>query len=273
MLAHPGKIAREGEVSAMTFEGFLVADEAELLAETKKCFDRYNNPNLGGLDKPALLLEAQFYIQELGRREDAKVARRDFRMELIVILLIFLELIAAVGLAIWGSRQQTHDVNQQLAAWGKIQDVLSQLQTSSAATAKTMVSLQSTTQSVNERIGLQLGRMGQMLLEFHVNVEGNKTDIFNRGNVDLKLWGYKVSGQPARFYKNPIPLRRGDYAHPPTLLRDLLSAKGNGVISLDIYVRDDFGNDFIANTGWAGQKVTSSSGMLTLMESHWDTPK
>ena len=46
-------------------------------------------------------------------------SNRDFLMELIVIFLIGLELLAAVGLAVWGGRQQTQEVNQQLSALGK----------------------------------------------------------------------------------------------------------------------------------------------------------
>jgi len=69
-------------------------------------------------------------------------SNRDFLMELIVIFLIGLELLAAVGLAVWGERQQTQEVNQQLSALGKTQDVLSKLQESSAATAQTLYNVE-----------------------------------------------------------------------------------------------------------------------------------
>jgi hypothetical protein len=114
--------------------------------------------------------------------------------------------------------------------------------------------------------------MAQMALEFNANVQGKKTEIINAGNVDLKLWGYKLSGEPAKFYKNPISLRRGEHANPPTLLKDILNAKGNGVISLDIYVRDDFGNEFIGNTNWAGP-LGGMFTTLNLMQSRWASPK
>jgi hypothetical protein len=257
----------------MTFEEFQIAQDIQLIYETKQCFDRYNNPLTGGGDKPALLLEAQFYIQELGRREDSKIARRDFRMELIVIVLIGLELVTAVGLAILGSRQQTHDVNQQLAAWGRIQDVLSQLQTSSEATAQTLVSLQSTTQSMNERIGLELGRMAQMALDLDYNVEAKKADIINRGNVDLKLWGYRVPGEHARLFKSPLSLRRSEHAHPPNLIADMQNGKGTWQDPLEIYVRDDFGNEFIGTTNWGGSNMTGMFSTFNVTQSRWAPPK
>lgn len=56
----------------MTFDEFDVATNEDLSREAKRCFDLYGSPGVGGLDKPQLVLEAQFYLQELGRREDSK---------------------------------------------------------------------------------------------------------------------------------------------------------------------------------------------------------
>lgn len=257
----------------MTFEEFQTAQNIQLLYATKQCFDRYNDVRVGADDKAGVLLEAQFYIQELGRREDSKIARRDFRMELIVIVLIGLELVTAVGLAIWGSRQQTHDVNQQLAAWGKIQGILSELQTSSGATAQTLVSLQSTTQTMNDRIGLELGRMGQTAIDWDFNVEAKKADIVNRGNVDLKLWGYKVPGEQARFFKSPLLLRRGEHAHVPSLLNDMKNGNGTWQDSLEIYARDDFGNEFKGTVNWGGPNVGGMYSAFNIQQSRWGSQK
>jgi hypothetical protein len=80
----------------MTHEAFLKATEEELKLQTKTCFDDATAMSGGSWDRRAAkLLEAQFYMQELDRRHDGKISRRDFRMELIVIALIGLELIAA----------------------------------------------------------------------------------------------------------------------------------------------------------------------------------
>jgi len=206
-------------------------------------------------------------MQELGRREDSKIATRDFRMELIVIFLIGLELVAAVVFAIAGARQQTRDTNQQLAAFGKMQDVMSRLQESSKATADTLQSLQSTTQSMNDRIGTQLGRMAQLAVDFAMNVPQNKADLFNRGNVDLTIWGYKVDGQPARTYKKPISLKRSEHLNLAILLHDIKNANGQG--SLDIYLRDDFENEFIAAIPVPAPNIVGTATTFDIVQHRW----
>jgi hypothetical protein len=53
----------------MTFEEFEKATPDDLRVEAKQCFDRGNeNPSWGG--GPTLLVQAQFYMQELDRREE-----------------------------------------------------------------------------------------------------------------------------------------------------------------------------------------------------------
>lgn len=176
----------------MTFEEFSDADDLMLLLETKACFDEYNDPNTGGLDKPALLLEAQFYIQELGRREDSRIARRDFRMELVVIFLIGLELVAAVVLAIWGGREQDRANQKQLTALGQVQGNLSNLNESSKATADTLTQLKAVTETMNGAIQKEVA----LFYDIRVNIvyeQGSKTLlVINNGRTSVTLWGVKV---------------------------------------------------------------------------------
>jgi ABC-type transport system involved in cytochrome bd biosynthesis fused ATPase/permease subunit len=70
----------------------------ELRQKANECFGRLHDS--GSHEIPALLIEAQFYMDEIERRKQDKVAKRDFMMELlaigleiIVILLIVLELV------------------------------------------------------------------------------------------------------------------------------------------------------------------------------------
>jgi hypothetical protein len=254
----------------MTFEEFEIATDIDLTRETKSCFDRYNDPNKGGGDKPALLLEAQFYMQELGRREDSRIATRDFRMELIVIFLIGLELVAAIGLAIIGSRQQTRDVNQELAAFGKMQTVLSQLQESSAATAQTLGSEQLTMQSMNDRLGVELGRLSRIDLRFTFAMASKIAEINNVGNTDVELWGYKLGDHPARAYKKPILLKgEAQIEHMPNVLKDIHDAT-EGMAGLEVYVRDEFNNEFVGEGKISvGPNVQSTYTVLQVVRRQW----
>jgi hypothetical protein len=69
----------------------------------------------GGMDRPALLLEAQIYLREVDRRGETWIARRDLWLEVIVIVLI----IAEIGIAAWEGKQQDKilgDMNKNVAA-------------------------------------------------------------------------------------------------------------------------------------------------------------
>jgi ABC-type transport system involved in cytochrome bd biosynthesis fused ATPase/permease subunit len=82
----------------MRTEDFENATEMELRQKANECFNTLHDS--GSHEKPALLIEAQFYMDEIERRKQDKVAKRDFKMELLaicleilVILLIVLELV------------------------------------------------------------------------------------------------------------------------------------------------------------------------------------
>jgi hypothetical protein len=187
----------------MTFDEFEEANEESLRRETKVCFDKYNNPYTGGLDKPALLLEAQFYIQELGRREDSRIARRDFRMELIVILLIGLELVTAVLLAIWGSREQDRANQKQLSALVQMQGVLQNLNTSSQTTAATLSQLKAVTETMNGAIQKQVGLFYDVELNIVYEKNSKTLTVSNNGRTNVVIWGVKVDDREKEMMKEP----------------------------------------------------------------------
>jgi hypothetical protein len=80
----------------MRVQEFKDKSELELLQLADDCFAEMDSPQEWQERRTALLLQAQLYMNEVDRRHDARVARRDFRMELIVIGLIALELIVGV---------------------------------------------------------------------------------------------------------------------------------------------------------------------------------
>lgn len=58
-----------------------------------------------------MLLEAQFYMQELERRDSERISKRDLRLELIVIALIGLEIVVAVLGTVYGVREGNEQAN------------------------------------------------------------------------------------------------------------------------------------------------------------------
>jgi hypothetical protein len=47
---------------------------------------------------------------------------------------------------------------------------------------------------MNDRLGVELGRMSQIILDF--SIAGKQSSAVNNGNVDLQFWGYKVGNGP-----------------------------------------------------------------------------
>src|SRR5712671_2429389 len=115
---------------------FKKKSDDELLQMADDCFALVEMR--GVQEEPAHLLKAQFYMNELDRRHDAKIARRDFRMELAVIALILLEVIIGIGGTVFGIREG----NKQAA-------ILDRMDRSTAATAMTMKELQKAQEGAN----------------------------------------------------------------------------------------------------------------------------
>ena|SRR5712664_2493833 len=107
----------------MRVEEFKKKTDDELVQMADDCFALLETR--GVQEEPAHLQKAQFYMSEVDRRHDAKIARRDFRMELIVIALILLEVIIGIGGTVFGIIEG----NKQVA-------ILDRMNRSTAATAR-----------------------------------------------------------------------------------------------------------------------------------------
>jgi hypothetical protein len=108
----------------MRIADFQKRTEAELLQLADDCFVAMDTA--GVEQKPAFLLQAQLYMNQANRVEDSRVAIRDFRLEIAVIVLIGIEIILSVVGLWYGIREGS----KQMA-------VLGQLNASADATAKT----------------------------------------------------------------------------------------------------------------------------------------
>jgi hypothetical protein len=87
-----------------------------------------------------LLFKAQLYMSELAKRHDDKNSKRDFRMEIVVIVLISVEIILSVVFGLLALREG----NQQAT-------VLSRMDTSTAATAAAMNEAKTSLKSLSEQ--------------------------------------------------------------------------------------------------------------------------
>jgi type II secretory pathway pseudopilin PulG len=157
-------------------------------------------------------VSAQFYMGELDRREKRRADKErdeietkrwkiDFYIDALIVVLIVFEIIAAIGLAIWGDQRQTEDVKKQLTAFGDMQTVLSQLQQSSKATAATLGALQKTTEEMNGRIGRQLSMSFEPSVVANYNTSNGMVEIVNAGSTLISIYGFVSGNYDVKFPK------------------------------------------------------------------------
>lgn len=123
----------------MNTDEFEKATEKDLRRKANECFDKLKDS--GSQEWPALLLSAQFYMDEIERREHDRVARRDLFLELVVILLIGLE----IYFGITGG-------NAQLDALQKLNANASQTATAVGASAEEQKTALDAIRKLDERV-------------------------------------------------------------------------------------------------------------------------
>jgi hypothetical protein len=145
--------------------------------------------------QPSDVVAAQFYMSELDRREnrrsdaerdriETKRRRVDLGLETLIVLLIGLE----IFLSLWGYQQQSKDAARELQAFHDMQVVLSNLHDTSKATADSMKTLESTTETMNTGVQNQLG----LSYDPSVTVKFEPTEklnVLNNGRTKITLWG------------------------------------------------------------------------------------
>jgi hypothetical protein len=139
----------------MRAEEFDTLTEKELQEKANNCFVQAENTNVnltgGHFDELRLHLEAQFYLTAVSKKRDDRVARRDFWMEVGVIILIGAEIILSIVFGTVGI----------LEGKGQMK-TLEHMDTSAAATATAMTTVSSTLKSLETDQAESLDRLTQM---------------------------------------------------------------------------------------------------------------
>src|SRR5713226_7504773 len=133
---------------------------------------------------PGYLAEAQFYMRELEHRRDSFTSIRDLILEIIVIALIGWE----IHMSYRGERLESQNFEKEQA-------VFANLQASSAATAKTLESLQKTTEEMNKNIETEVGLNYDVAVEVTFDNQVKHVNISNKGRTNVYVWGDKLDQQ------------------------------------------------------------------------------
>lgn len=121
---------------------------------------------------------------------------------------------------------------------------------------------------MNDRLAVELGRMSQITVNF--SFSGTKASISNQGNVDLQFWGFKVADVPARINKRPVLLKRSASIEVDGIASDIHKASKGDLVQ--VYVRDDFNNEFVAEEHMqVGPNIQGSGGRLEVVQRKWSS--
>jgi len=202
-----------------------------------------------GDERRILLVEAEFYLTELNRREDERAEMRRDRIETIrhrVNLGLEFLVLVLIGLELFVGYRQEQD---QAVAAKLEQEVLGKLQASSAATAATLTNLETTTEAMNEGIQTELGLNYALTVEFAFDKERQNFIIKNTGKTTIYLCGAEAG------YNDPSFSKKSDAIIPggkieftlPVLYDDLndLPEGGSARLPLRIFLRNQYGVKYV----------------------------
>jgi hypothetical protein len=167
---------------------------------------------------------ARFWIDEIERRENSRIARRDYRLELMVIVLIVFEILVTIGLAAYGWHQESQDLTQQLAAFSKVQQGLDNLDNSSKDTAKILAGLKATTDTMNGAMQKQVALFYDVDINIIYSEGTKKLVLINDGRTKTAIVGAKLSDEPIyKLDKPQIIPPGGSYEFTFDEVRDFVS--------------------------------------------------
>ena len=195
----------------MTFEEFEKADARTLRGRAKECFDTCSTEYLSPEQRSATFFEAQFYMQELDRRSGSWIARRDFWLEIAVIVLILFEIVLGIygtKLAMKQGVDEDNLMNRQNVILTNLQQSTADTATTmkglaeltktmgdnTSATAKTLLSLRSTTQEMNKAVQYQLALFYDPAITLIYDSAQNRALFQNTGRTGLTLDDLYVDG-------------------------------------------------------------------------------
>lgn len=227
--------------------------------------------------------QAQLYVAELNRREDARNAARDYKMERWVIVLIAAELVLAVIGIITGWREG----NNQIRKVDKQIEILDTLNRSSAATADTLTavrqaqeaSLDTQEHTLDNIVAMNTALHDELVLNYAVSIaltydeSRPSLDLHNEGKTNLFLWGDKLDEQPPSIEKEPRIIAPGGFyfIHATDFKRQVIDRQPKGLpyrATLYLYLKSANGKKYVAKSyliiRWEGETAKVDTQMISV---------
>lgn len=229
-------------------------------------------------------MAAQFYVNELDRRENLRVnAERDRietkrrRIDLLIEALIVLLIRAEIILAIVTGRQQSKQVAQELESFGNMQTVLANLQQSSQATADSLKELKAVTETMNNAIQDEARLNYRIAVDVTFDAGSKRIWIFNKGRSVIWLWGDKLGDAPPQIEKTPREITPGgSYYIVGDKFYDIVSKVPKGSakpLAFVLYVRSENGRPYVVssqfNFVWQNDVLNIHTQTLSITQKDW----
>jgi hypothetical protein len=217
---------------------------------------------------PGYLAEAQFYIRELEHRRDSFTSIRDLILEIIVIALIGWE----IHMSYRGERLESQNFEKEQA-------VFSNLQASSAATARTLESLQKTTEEMNKNIQTEVGLNYDVAVEVTFDNQVKHVNMSNKGRTNVYVWGDKLDRQKAVLDTKGRMIAPGGYYYiiADTFYEELSKKMPNGsdrLVPFAVFLKNENGDEFIVDcqffASWITGPLTIHTQTTSVRRAKWD---
>lgn len=218
---------------------------------------------------PGYFMEAQFYVQELDRRHDSWISTRDLILEVVII--------AMIG---WEIYMGYHQERDQATNFTAQQAVLGQMLTSARATADTLTSLATTTNSMNTALQKQLALFYDVSLNVLYEAGTKRINVVNQGRTNVQLWSVQFAGAPPIIDTEGrnIEANGAGWEFDVTQQYDALRAqtivgRQRTRVPLELYVKNARGEEFTVhcylNTLWDKDTMTLTTETTGITPENW----
>jgi len=242
----------------MRAEDFDTATIKELQERANKCFELAQSPldepphYLDDAGKLRLLLEAQFYLAAVVRKRDEKVARRDFWMEVAIIVLIGLELFEGYQQGKLLDKMDTSTA-ATATAMGIAKDSLKTLADDQAKSLDRLKEMNDSLQASQKTTGAMASSTGKQLKI----LQQEQADRLTRQAKKPKLVAY-AGGAPIGIPDTPITVR--EQSDTTIVLDFMLANEGDAQATAVTFRVGVFANDVSVQSSEAIRELPAPRG-------------
>jgi hypothetical protein len=237
----------------------------EAFAQLKTC---------GYEQRAALLLEAQFYIQERDRRHDSWISFRDLILELVIIALI--------GWEVHEGNKQYDLLQTMNANTAATVTAVKNLQQAQDASLDTLKDTLQSINSLNDAAQKELGVNYRVSAEIVFLQKTRQLSIGNKGRTNLMFWGGRVGvgDIPAVSKLEPEVVPPGGfyYLEVPNVFAGFATLpKGeNTQVPFEMYLQTEDGTKFTArgylSAVWESQFLKFNTRTISIRPEKWSMP-